>query len=151
MKTLTHTIRLDMPADDAFPLFTPKGEESWVPGWQPRYIAPVSGETRPGMIFITGEGEEETIWTCTAFDRVNRHAAYFRVVPGSRVSLVDVRCKPSGPKSTSVEISYSHSALSENGGTFIANITPQSFAADIDGWKTLIERTLTPEQTAGNG
>mgnify|MGYP002142650008 CR=1 FL=1 len=30
----SHEITLALPVEEAFPLFTPKGEERWVPGWR---------------------------------------------------------------------------------------------------------------------
>ena len=59
-----HEIAVDLPVDQAFPLFTPKGEEAWVPGWRPEYLSPPSGETVEEMLFRNGIGEETTIWTC---------------------------------------------------------------------------------------
>ncbi len=63
-KHYVHEITVDRPAAAAFPLFTPKGEEAWVPGWKPEYIRPETGETCEEMLFTTGEGEEKTFWTC---------------------------------------------------------------------------------------
>ena len=59
-----HEIIVDRPVAEAFPLFTPKGEEAWVPGWKPVYISPVSGETCRDMIFVTEKDGETSVWTC---------------------------------------------------------------------------------------
>ena len=89
----SHEISLDVAVADAFPLFTPKGEESWVPGWRPSYIEPPGGETVPEMLFRTGDGDETTFWTCLAFEPGLHHVRYLRVTPASRIAFVDVACR----------------------------------------------------------
>ena len=41
----SHETTVDRPPNDTLALFTPKGEEAWVPGWEPEYIAPETGWT----------------------------------------------------------------------------------------------------------
>ena len=85
-----HEITVDLPPDEALPLFTPKGEEDWVPGWQPAYFRPPTGETCQGMVFTTEHDGETTVWTCVAWQPDRGHARYFRVTPGSRVTRPSV-------------------------------------------------------------
>ena len=55
MKTeFSHDISVEYPMSKAIQFFTPKGEESWVPGWEPRYIHPTHGDTCEEMLFTTG-------------------------------------------------------------------------------------------------
>ncbi len=139
MKTEQHTeIRIDLPVDQAFPHFTPKGEEDWVPGWQPVYLEPESGETREEMVFVTGVGEETTVWTCLKWDPDRFHARYLRVVPQSRVSFVDVRCRADGKDATIARVSYSHVPLSQAGRDFAMSISQASYESEIGDWAKLI-------------
>lgn len=140
MKTFTHEITLPLPVEAAFPLFTPRGEEAWVPGWTPRYLAPRSGETAAGMVFTTHDGADETIWTCLEWEPEAHHARYFRAVPGNRVSIVDVRCRDRAGAETAVSVSYSHVALTERGERYIDAITDEAYATGIDSWRDLIVR-----------
>ena len=110
-----HEIRIPFAIGAAFPLFTPKGEELWVPGWKPDYISPASGETCEEMIFATDNGNESTLWTCLQWRPDQHHVRYLRITPGSRAAFVDVRCLPDGPVRTLVRVSYAHVALSESG------------------------------------
>ena len=142
MKTFTHEIDIPLPAARAFPLFTPRGEEDWVPGWMPRYLAPEDGETAQGMIFTTGEGGDQTIWTCLEWEPDLLHARYFRAVPGNRVSIVDVRCAARSDTQTAVAVSYSHAALGAEGQAYIDAITDETYAAGIEEWRTLIEKAF---------
>ncbi len=134
-----HEFRLDRPVEAAFPLFTPKGEESWVPGWRPRYLQPPSGETCEEMLFVTGEGEEETFWTCLAYQPETWHARYLRVTPASRVAFVDVRCKPEGSDRTRVRVAYQIHALTNTGQAYLEALPQSAFIEMIDTWLRLIE------------
>ena len=86
----SHEIVVDRPVSEAFRLFTPKGEETWVPGWKPTYVRPDTDETCEEMVFTTGEGEEATFWTCLKWQPESWHVRYLRLTPASRVSFVDV-------------------------------------------------------------
>lgn len=133
-----HEITLDLPLDQAMPLFTPKGEEAWVPGWEPRYIAPATGETCEEMLFVTEHGGETTFWTCLKWQPDSGHVRYLRLTPGSRVAFVDVRCRADGPGRTRVRVAYQLHALSSAGEAYLADMTENAFVEMIDGWARLI-------------
>lgn len=95
-----------MPVDDTLPLFTPKGEEAWVPGWAPDYISPSSGETGWDVIFTTGEGAETTWWTCLYWEPERWRVRHMRLTPSSRIAFVEVRCAPEGAACTRLSASY---------------------------------------------
>ncbi len=134
----THEITVDRAFGDAIHLFTPKGEEAWVPGWKPSYIFPTSGETREEMIFTTGENDEATFWTCLKWQPDAGHARYFRLTPQSRAVIVDVQCRPENPHRTRVRVTYRMHALTDAGRTFLSGMTQSSFAGMIDEWAGLI-------------
>ena len=137
-----HEITVDRPLADAIPLFTPKGEEAWVPGWRPRYIRPESGETGEEMIFLTEAGDETTVWTCLAWQPEHGHVRYLRLTPGSRVAFVDVRCRADGADRTRVRVSYQIIALSAEGRSYLEGFSAADFAASIDGWAALIRDNM---------
>ena len=141
-KEFFHEITVDLPAAVAFPLFTPKGEEAWVPGWNPTYVQPESGETCEEMIFTTGEGDEKTFWTCLTWQPDQRHVRYLRLTPASRVAFVDVQCRPEGPEKTRVRVAYETQALTDHGRTVLKDQTESEFANSIDEWSDLI-RAMT--------
>ena len=120
----SHEISVTLPVDEAFPLFTPKGEERWVPGWRPNYVWPVSGETCKDMIFTTGSGDEATVWTCLTWVPGQHRVRYLRTTPGSRVAFVEVNCRADGEWTTRVTVSYRYVALSGSGAAFIDVISP---------------------------
>ena len=135
----SHEIVVDRPASEAFPLFTPKGEEAWVPGWNPTYIRPETGKTCEEMIFTTGEGDEKTFWTCLSWQPDQWHVRYLRLTPASRVTFVDVQCSPDGPDRTRVRVAYQVHAISDHGRSYLEGLTESDFAKSIDEWSDMIQ------------
>ncbi|MFE0013554.1 hypothetical protein ACFWXH_01820 [Mesorhizobium sp. NPDC059054] len=136
-RDFTHEIRVALPVEEAFLLFTPKGEEAWVPGWSPDYVFPETGETTKDMIFRTGSGEEATIWTCLDWQPDRHHVRYLRATPALRVAFVEVTCHAEG-SGTKAVVSYGYVPLTAKGRDMTASMTQQAFAANIDEWSVLI-------------
>ncbi len=134
----SHEIVVDRPVSEAFPLFTPKGEEAWVPGWNPTYIQPETGETCAEMIFTTGEGDEKTFWTCLSWQPDQWHVRYLRLTPASQVAFVDVQCRPDGPDRTRIRVAYQVHAISDHGRSDLEGLTESEFAKSIDEWSDMI-------------
>jgi len=138
MPVLSHSFILPMSPDQALPLFTPKGEEAWVPGWAPAYVDPPGGDTVEGMIFSTGNGA--VWWTCLRWCPAAGEARYLRLTPGVKAARVTVLCRAEGA-GTRVSVAYDWHALGGEGAAEIAALTPDGFASEIDGWRTLILAT----------
>jgi hypothetical protein len=111
---LTGVIGVALPPAEAFWLFTPRGEEAWVPGWRPAFPAQTPDDTAPGTVFHTSaHGAQPTIWVVT--DRQpGRQISYARVCPGDRAGTVSVSLAPAGPtgQASEVEVTYQLTALS---------------------------------------
>lgn len=131
-------LRLPLPADIAFPLFTPKGEERWIPEWRPRYVHPADGETRAGLVFTTGEGEEYTIWQVVDFDPAARRARYARTTPALRTGMVTVEAKSIADKETEVLVRYDMTALSARGEESLRQYEGEAFAGMLAQWREAI-------------
>ena len=137
-RQFSHEITIDHPPETAIHLFTPKGEEAWVPGWQPEYITPSSGETTVEMVFITREIDEMTYWTCLQWHPDEGHARYFRLTPNARAAFVDVQCRPGGHNTTLVRVAYELHSLSQSGMDYVEGMTQTSFNTMIEEWAALI-------------
>ena len=137
-----HEITIKLPIGEAFPFFTPKGEESWVPKWAPVYISPTSGETTKEMLFRTGDGDETTYWTCLEYEPENFHARYLRLTPASQCAIVDVICRSPSLLETIVKVKYCYIALNEAGRASIAKITSSTFRKMINQWHVLIGQKI---------
>jgi hypothetical protein len=130
-------IALPLPIEKCFALFTPRGEMEWVPGWQPRFLWPEDGQAWPGMVFVTGNGPEETFWTVVDYDEARHFARYVRITPGSRSVLVAIRCSATGPEMTEVEVCYALTGHNEAGNDAIRAFAA-GFPAMIEDWRSLI-------------
>jgi len=139
----SHGIEIQAEPDVVFPLFTPLGEKKWVEGWEPVPHHPRSGEATEGAVFTTrAAGEPATVWAIVAFDPQTRHAKYLRVTPGSRVAWVEVRCEEATPGTTRVQVTYTFTALSEEGNRYVSDFTEARYREYIDSWKEAIHKFL---------
>lgn len=137
-----HTIEIALPVAEAFPLFTPLGEMRWIDDWRPEFIHPADGETMEGMVFKTGAGTEETLWSCIDYAPAEHRIRYARVTPASRFAHVSVNCTQIGSNSTRVAVNYAMTALNAAGEAKLAATTEDAFRASIEGWKTLIQTRI---------
>ncbi|CAG9269101.1 conserved hypothetical protein [Paraburkholderia unamae] len=135
---VSHRIVVDAPVDRAFMFFTPAGEELWVNGWKPTYIHPGDGRTEAGMVFLTGQGDELTVWTLIDFERDAHRSRYVRSTPASRTSVIEVRCAALDAARTAVEVSYTLTALNAAGERALEDFEGERFAAMIDDWANKI-------------
>jgi len=129
-----HRLVVDAPVARAFMYFTPAGEELWVDGWRPRYVHPADGATTPGMVFVTGAGDETTFWTLVDFDRDRHRSRYLRCTPASRIAEVEIACSALDADRTEVEVGYTLTALNQRGEEALGDFEGERFAAMIDGW-----------------
>lgn len=133
-----HEFVLPFSPAEAMPLFTPKGEEGWVPHWSPVYVTPPSGETAEEMVFITDQDGEVTYWICLAWRPAAGHARYLRLTPGKMAAFVDISCRAEGEDGTRVRVGYVYHALGEAGQAHLAGLDQQAFAQMIGKWPEMI-------------
>ena len=129
-------------ADAAFPLFSPLGERSWVPGWDPELIHPPGLDWAEGLIFRTREELGDAIWVVTRLDRAARHVEYHRVEPGRYVAHITVRCTPASDDTTDVSVVYEFVGLSERGNADIDAMTDTAYAEKMSRWSQMIAAAL---------
>jgi MOSC domain-containing protein YiiM len=136
------TLRVAAPPDKAFPFFTPDGERLYVPGFDPQYLHPLTGEQGVGAIFTTDHNDEDTLWMVLRFSASERRADYARVTPGSRWGTVAVALEPVGGSSTQVTITYEMTSTSEAGDEKLTAFTEDAFAATLAEWEAQVNRLL---------
>ncbi|MFI9557760.1 SRPBCC family protein [Nonomuraea endophytica] len=112
--TLTGRLAVALPPEEAFTLFTPRGEEQWVAGWRPRFPVKTSDDSAPGTVFETDAYGERTIWVVVERERARR-VSYARVTPGSRAGTVTVEVDADGQSGSTVRVTYGLTALTPEG------------------------------------
>jgi hypothetical protein len=143
---MTGSLTVARPPAEAFVLFTPRGEERWVPGWQPRFPAPTTDDTAPGTVFETDVHGRLTTWVVV--ERTpGRRIRYARVVPGDTAGTVTVDLSDAGGHSE-VTVTYELTALTPSA------LEPlRGFAARyrdmLRQWADAIAATLERDLDAG--
>ncbi|HEX9982417.1 MAG TPA: hypothetical protein VGF69_04060 [Thermoanaerobaculia bacterium] len=129
--------RVAQPIEQAFPLFSPRGEEAWAPGWKPEILYAPLSDWEEGMVFRTVRDGQETIWFVAKLDREAHHVTYHRVDAGTAAVTVDVACEPAGAQ-TIVRVRYTFVALSDEGAAQIASRNQGEFDQWMEEWEKAI-------------
>lgn len=136
---LIGTLEVGMPPEQAFQLFTARGELAWVEGWHPDFPADTPDDSEPGTVFTTHHGEHGTFWSVTS--RQGRETiAYSLTSPGDRAGLIIVGLRPSA-SGTTVTVTHDLTALVPE-----ADPALREFASGYDRmlrqWETWIAHSL---------
>jgi hypothetical protein len=94
------------------PLFGPEGEQGWAgSGWDPQFLYPRPGKDMEGAVFTVQQGKHTSVWVATVLDLAGGRMQYVSVVPGVRLSIVDVHLTARDASTTGVEVRYARTAL----------------------------------------
>jgi hypothetical protein len=153
---LTGRVQVALPPGEAFRLFTPRGEQDWVNGWEPRFPAPAADDTEPGTVFETHAHGQRTVWL--VIDRQwGKRLSYARVTPGDHAGTVTIIVNSpgsSGPSSGSsgpssggrseVEVTYDLTALTGATGPAAHRLHEfsSSYPAYLRSWEDAIAASL---------
>ena len=94
------------------------------------------------MVFTTGHGGEETLWTLVRHDPARGLVEYSRVTPGSRMGTVRVECAPANDGRTHVSVTYALTGLTEAGNAELREFDA-GYDAFIDSWGDAIRSATT--------
>jgi len=137
---LTGTLHVPLPPAEAFPLFTARGEQGWVDGWEPRFPGAVDDDTAPGVVWETLHAGEHTIWLVLDSDP-GRRIRYARVTPHDRAGTVTVELRDAAAGGSDVTVTYVLTAFTDAADEALA-----AFATGYDGflagWQAAMQRYL---------
>lgn len=122
------------PLARTFPLFSPEGERSWVPGWNPELLYPHKARWEQGQIFRTQEEQGEAVWIITRLHWETHTVEYHRVEAGRFVARIDVRCCSTGESTSQVLTAYTFIGLCESGNREIATMTQAAYDEKMGRW-----------------
>jgi hypothetical protein len=138
-RRLTGRIQVALPPNEAFRLFTPRGEQDWVHGWRPHFPAPASDDTEPGTVFETSAHGQHTIWLAT--DRQpGKRISYARVTPGDQTGTVAVVISAAG-RHSEVEVTYQLTALNSLANDKLSGFA-DGYPAYLQSWQDEITAWL---------
>lgn len=109
---VTGSLTVDAPPEQAFELFTPRGEQAWVPGWAPTFPHETPDDAAAGTVFQTTSGGHVTTWIVVRSSR-GRLIKYARVVANRHAGTVEVRLEAK-KKGSLVMVSYDLTALTQS-------------------------------------
>lgn len=133
-----------LPAEEAFQLFTPRGEREWTDGWDPTFPAPTEDDSAPGTVFQTDAHSHRGTWLVT--DREwGRRIAYAHVVPGHTAGSVTVTLDASD-RGSEVEVVYELTPLSETGERDLEQFA-QNYGDFLQSWQDEIATYLKKRST----
>jgi hypothetical protein len=141
---LSDRIHVALPPEQAFQLFTPRGEEEWARGWEPTFPVAASDDSEPGTVFeIDAHGRRST-WLVT--DRVpGRRIAYAQVTPGDRAGTITVTLRPAAAGSE-VEVVYELTPLSRAGAHHLEQFA-EGYGDYLRAWQHAIADCLDDRAT----
>ncbi|MFF0306279.1 SRPBCC family protein [Streptosporangium sp. NPDC004379] len=138
---LTGTLTVPLPPSRAFRLFTARGEQDWVKGWEPRFPVPVEDDTVPGTVFETDADGVTTTWVVTAREEHSR-ISYARVTPGHRAGTVTVALARDGDGDGSeVTVTYDLTPFDDEAARELAEFA-RGYTAFLRSWQDDIEAFL---------
>lgn len=132
---------LPISASEAIDYFTPEGERSWAPGWDPIYPAGEVSETQ-GTVFTTAHDDVETVWVIERIDRGANTSAYSRITPGHHAGSVRVRCDDQPDDGCVVSVEYDITALSSDHTQVLDHYTEEAFKAMMNHWSEAVHLDL---------
>ncbi len=136
---LTGRIQVDLPPDEAFRLFTPRGEQDWAHGWQPRFPALAADDTEPGTVFETDAHGQHTIWL--VLDRQpGKRISYARVTPGDQAGIVTITIS-AADRHSEVQVTYQLTALTGTAGHKLSEFAAR-YPAYLQSWQEAITAWL---------
>lgn len=145
---LTGHLTVPLPADEAFRLFTARGEQRWAPHWEPRFPAAVADDADPGTVFETTARGETTTWTVVD-SAPPRHIRYARVTPHTSAGTVTVTLDEAGAH-TEVTVTYELTALTDTAAVHLRQFA-ETYPTFLATWQNAITDTLHAENwTSGN-
>jgi hypothetical protein len=139
-ETATRAIRsgeltIHGPVEKVFSLFTPEGENHWIPSWNYTPIYPVSGETVRDMVFRT---EADTLWTLAVYEPSSR-SVYVHTSPDLLVR-VEVGCRPIDDSHTAMKITWVLTAITEGGQAAIDQQHSETqLGKRMENWKNWLD------------
>ena len=140
-RTASGRFPLPIPAAEAIGFFTPEGERTWAPGWDPTYLGEAPTEA-PGTVFVTSHGDTDTIWIVQSIDRDAHTSAYSRVTVGHHAGTVHVSCIDGRDGGCVVHVTYDMSLLPGGDPTDLHAYDEASFQAMMKHWSETISRNL---------
>ncbi len=144
MSTVKHTASFEIrqPAKELFPLFSAEGEKLWAPGWNYENIMGGT-DLHEDYVFMTRSHDHaasDAVWMVKRYEPEDYLVQYYKVEPGEKVGVIEVRCFELNESRTRVQVTYEYIGLSVAGNRFVSSFSSSRYNAFIAEWKTLLAK-----------
>lgn len=142
MSTIKHTASFEIgqPVRELFPLFSAEGEKLWVPGWNYENIMG-STDLHENYVFVTKghyHAASDAIWMIKRYQPEDFLVQFYKVEPGEKNGVIEVKCFESSASRTKVRVTYEYIGLSPSGNEFVSNFSSSEYDAFIAEWESLL-------------
>ncbi|MGE5431615.1 MAG: hypothetical protein ACM3QX_11110 [Syntrophomonadaceae bacterium] len=128
--------KINSTPDKIFPLLCPRRELDWLDGWHYEMIYSESGFAEDGAVFKTKhEGEVNTIWTVTRYDKENFEIEFVRMTWEVVVVRIKMRLEDNRDGSSNLHIEYIFTPITEKGNEFIDGKSAKQFLEMMKWWE----------------
>lgn len=128
--------------EEAFPMFSPDGERTWVPRWNPQPVFPRTIDFTRDTVFRQGDGDEEAIWTIVDVDVESHRAEYVRVAPASHAAHIVVKVEPVNSQNCRVSVTYTVTVFGKDCASLLDAFSESAYAEKMLNWKRQITACL---------
>ncbi len=143
---LVGTVRVNLPATEAFHLFTPLGEKAWADGWDPMFPAPVEGDgSRRGTVFEAAHSGDRSVWVSCRCEPP-QVVQYARLIPGKNAGTVTVTLTTE-PEGSVATVEYDLTALSDAAAGDLARFAAH-YREFLAGWEVAIDKACSTAATS---
>ncbi len=141
-KTFSYTQINNGNIEEVFPLLCPVREKDWLEGWNYKLIHSESGLIEKNCVFTTQNGDIETTWHVTQYDKLIHKIEFLRITPTENVVRINIHLEKINDYQTNVFIDYQYTALNEKQNEFINTELEHSFTSSMDWWEKAINHYL---------
>jgi hypothetical protein len=124
------------------PLFGPEAERSWAgKHWNPEFLYPLPAKDTEGAVFRVQHGQHTSVWVNTLFDLSAGRMQYVAFIDDVVVTTIDVKLTPIDPSRTTVEVTYTRTALRPDANDDVRALGSDDRDSGPD-WQKSIEKCL---------
>ena len=138
---------VDQPIHVLFPLFSAEGEKLWVPGWDYENISEGT-DLHEDYVFATKSHDHaaaDAIWIVKRYEPENYLVQFYKIEPGEKIGVIEVRCFEQSKSETKVQVTYEYIGLSKTGNEFVSSFSLSKHKEFIAEWETLLLKYFARE------
>lgn len=135
-----------------FPLLCPVRERDWVEGWDPSIVWSESGVVERDCVWLTPhESGHRAVWIVDRHEPDSHRLGLIKVVPDLLVTRVGIELSETGADRCEAFITYTHTALSEQGRGLVEEFTRDEWVRFMERWERALNHYLETGERLGEG